>query len=175
MKTLILTMLAVGLMAPLNAMQKEDYSRDFLKAVEAGDEVHALDLLRTKNINPNEHIEGSSLLHHAVMAAVQQNRTDIVQALLNAGARVNGIDFGLTGDNVAPLTVLDLAVGAFYQPGQPLSNLASILVEHGAKRAGELPREEIQRAFNAYNAASGGHLHLITAAQMFGSMHHIQG
>ena len=82
---------------------------------------------------------------------------------------MNQIDFALTGDGAAPVTVLDLVVGPFYQPGQPLNNLATVLVRHGAKRAVELPAQEIQRAFNAYNAASGGHLHLVTALQMFGA------
>ena len=72
------------IMAPSNAMQKEDYSRDFVKAVDEGDESHALNLLQKKGVNPNSVVEGTSLLHHAVMAAVQKNRTAIVEALLNA-------------------------------------------------------------------------------------------
>ena len=80
-------------------------------------------LLQTKRANPNAHpgsaFGGISLLSTAAKSLLPlDTRIAMVKALVEAGARINHVDFLVTVDRVAPVTALDFAIG-FIGQNQP--------------------------------------------------------
>ena len=74
----------------------------------------------------------------------------------------------LVGNEVEPVTALDQVLFFGHSRGEdlnadldPNTDLVGVLRHYGAKRAAELPKADIQRAFEAHNARSGGRLRLV--------------
>ena len=97
---------------------------------------------------------------HVIITAIRQNNRELLNTSIRAGF-TNLVTFVLVGNKVAAITPLDLAeaLGA--------SAAVALLKQHGAKKAVELPQEDITKKFNEFNAEYEGQLQLVQAQDLF--------
>ena len=90
----------------------------------------------------------------------KQNNMKLLNSSIRAGFE-NQLVMFLLGTIVLPMTPLDMALAKYD------ISAVHLLQQHGAKRAEEMPREEIIKQFNIYNAQYDGQLKLATAQTRF--------